>query len=267
MEKYDNILKNPRIKRTVQYNGTEKQITINDQRFYRRNDKLFYPSVTYVLNYFPKNKYFEDWLKDVGHNAEFIAGKAAKEGTMVHDACEKYLKGEELVWIDETGFVHYPTHVWQMILKFVDFWETSGAELVHCEYHIFSDEYRYAGTIDLVVWLDGKLQLLDIKTSNSIHTTMELQLAAYAQAWNETHDTKIEDTGIIWLKAKTTKASKKDGKLSGRGWELKRFDRTHEQAFEIFKGVYQMWTLENPNPKPWSEKIAISVQMKKKDIE
>jgi len=60
------------------------QITTNDSRFYEDGEKT-YPSVTYVLSYFPKGKHFEEWLKRVGYNADFIAKKAAGEGTLAHD--------------------------------------------------------------------------------------------------------------------------------------------------------------------------------------
>ena len=39
---------------------------------------------------FPKGKHFEEWLKRVGYNADFIAKKAAGEGTLAHDLCEQY---------------------------------------------------------------------------------------------------------------------------------------------------------------------------------
>jgi hypothetical protein len=67
----------------------------------------------------------------------------------------------------------------------------------------------------LVVELNGKRWLLDIKTSNSLHTSYDLQLAAYAKAWNETHNEQIEETGILWLKA-ATRGSAKD-KIQGAG--------------------------------------------------
>ena len=48
--------------RILEISDDHKQITLPDSRFYRRNDH-YYPSVTYVLRYYPKGKFFEDWLK------------------------------------------------------------------------------------------------------------------------------------------------------------------------------------------------------------
>ena len=48
--------------RILEISDDHKQITLPDSRYYRRNGE-FYPSVTYVLNSYPKGKHFEDWLK------------------------------------------------------------------------------------------------------------------------------------------------------------------------------------------------------------
>jgi len=260
IEKNANIIKDPKIKRIVEYKEGDKQVNILDSRFYRRDDK-YYPSVTSILNYFPKNQFFHSWLKDVGHNSDIIAQKAAAEGTAVHNAVEAFINGEEINWLDEYGNAKYNLDVWKMILKFADFWNTHKPELVAAEYHLFSDEHEYAGTADLVVrWLDN-LWLLDVKTSNSLHTSYDLQLAAYATAWNETHDEKITHTGILWLKA-STRGEGKGGKIQGKGWEVK-FINEIENNFKMFKNVQDIYKLENPNHKPATEILPISVKIAK----
>ena len=48
--------------RILEVSDDHKQITLPDSRYYRRNGE-YYPSVTYVLQSYPKGKHFEDWLK------------------------------------------------------------------------------------------------------------------------------------------------------------------------------------------------------------
>ena len=79
------------VKRILEVDNDSKQVNFLDNRFYKRNNE-YYPSVTSILSYFPKGKFFENWLKDVGHNADFIARKSAEEGTQTHSLIEKYLK-------------------------------------------------------------------------------------------------------------------------------------------------------------------------------
>jgi hypothetical protein len=258
IDRHVNIIKDPKIKRIIEYSEGDKQVNVLDSRFYKRNDK-YYPSVTSVLNYFPKNKFFHEWLKDVGHNADIIASKAASEGTQVHNAIDRFLNGEEIKWIDDNGRAEYSLEVWKMILKFADFWNTHKPELIASEYHLFSDTHEYAGTTDIIVKLNNQVWLLDIKTSNSLHTSYDLQLAAYAVAWNETHNTLIERTGILWLKAATRGEGKKDA-IQGKGWQLKPSDGIATN-FEMFKKIYDIYKLENPEFKPITELLPTSIKL------
>jgi len=166
--------------------------------------------------------------------------------------------GEEVHWMNEDGKVNYSLDVWKMILKFADFWKQVKPELIATEYHLFSDEHQYAGTTDIICRIDGKIWLIDIKTSNSIHTSYNLQLAAYAKAWNETHNEPIEGIAILWLKA-NTRGEKKD-KIQGKGWELKVIDNV-EDNFTMFLKVYDIYKLENPDAKPSTETLPISVKI------
>ena len=146
-----------------------------------------------------------------------------------------------------------------MILKFAEFWNNYKPELITTEYHLFSDIHEYAGTADLVVRLNNKLWLIDIKTSKSIHTSYELQLAAYAKAWNETHDEPIEETGILWLKS-SVRTDGKNGKIQGKGWELKPIGNI-ETYFNIFKNIYEIYNIENPDSKPYTEILPTSIKI------
>ena len=247
------------VTRILDIDPTSKRVSILDNRFYSRNQD-YYPSVTSILQFMPKGKFFETWLKDVGHNVDVIARKAADEGTQVHDAIEKYLKGEKIQWLNEEGYSNYSMDVWKLILKFHDFWTTYKPTLIENEIHLFSDQYKYAGTCDLVVEIDNVRWLLDIKTSNSIHTSMDLQLAAYAQAWNETFEEKIEKTGIIWLKSSKRGEGKGD-KIQGKGWEIYEPTRTFEENLKLFNSIHELFKLEYPNPKPSSEQFPIEIQL------
>ena len=197
----------------------------------------------------PKNKFFETWLKDVGHNADLIMRRAGKEGTQVHEAIETLLAGEELHWMDDYGNARYNEKVWEMINKFVDFWQTYKPELISTEEFVYSDEYRYAGTADLVCKLDGETWLIDFKTSNSLHKSYDLQLASYAKALGEAKGIEIERTGILWLKSSKRGPSKQKGRIQGKGWELKVIDDI-EENFELFQLIRKLYNLENPDTEP-----------------
>jgi len=233
--------------RILEISEDATQITLPDSRYYRRNGK-YYPSVTYVLGYYPKGKFFENWLKQVGFSADYIVKKAAEEGTQVHELAEAYLNGEELNFLDERGRPQYNPDVWQMFLRFVEFWETFKPTLIETEVHIFSDELKVAGTCDLIVRINGELWLLDLKTSNQIQTVYELQTAVYGQCYEECFGKKIDRYGILWLKS--SKRGPKKDKMQGKGWEVVESSRTFEENIDIFKTVKRLFDLENPTHSP-----------------
>jgi hypothetical protein len=91
--------------------------------------------------------------------------------------------------------------------------------------------------------------LIDFKTSNSLHKSYELQLAAYAKSIEETKGIKVDRTGILWLKAATRGEDKSGKKHQGKGWELKVVDKI-EENFELFKLIYKLYEMENPTTEP-----------------
>jgi len=233
--------------RILEISDDAQQITLPDSRYYRRNGE-YYPSVTYVLGYYPKGKFFENWLKQVGFASDYIVKKAAEEGTQVHELCEAYLNGEELKFLDDKGRPQHNPDVWQMFLRFVEFWETIKPTLIETEVHLFSDNLQVAGTCDLIVEINDKLWLLDLKTSNQLQTTYELQTAVYGQCYEECFGRKIDHYGILWLKSSKRKASA--GKMQGKGWEVVESTRTFEENIDIFKTVKRLFDLENPTHSP-----------------
>ena len=135
-------------KKRLDFKPELQQINFLDRRVYKRSEGVYYPSVTTILQYMPKNKFLESWLKDVGHSADLIMRRAGKEGTQVHEAAEALVKGEEISWMDNYGNAKYSQIVWEMILKFYDFWSTYKPELLSTEDFVYSDEFKYAGKVD-----------------------------------------------------------------------------------------------------------------------
>ena len=243
--------------RILQISEDAKQITLPDSRYYRRNGE-YYPSITYILQYYPKGKHFETWLKQVGNNADYIVRKAAEEGTQTHELCEAYLNGEELNFLSTSGDPKYDINIWQMFLRFLEFWETYNPVLIETEVHLFSDEWKVAGTCDLVVEIEGKRWVLDIKTSNHLHTTYDFQTAVYGKCYEECFNKKIDHRGILWLKS--AKRGPKKDKMQGKGWEVVESPRTYEEDLNLFKTVKTIFDLENPNHSPSFTEFRTSIK-------
>ena len=245
--------------RILEISDDAQQITLPDSRYYRRNGS-YYPSITYVLNSYPKGPHFEKWLKQVGFASEHIVKKAADEGTQVHEMAEAYLNGEELRFLSSTGQPLCSPDVWQMLLRFVDFWETHKPTLIEAEVHLFSDELKVAGTCDLIIELNGERWVLDLKTSNHLHTTYDLQTAVYAKCYTECFEKPIDRCGVLWLKSSKRKPN--PDKLQGKGWEIVESTRTFEENIDIFKNVKRIFDIENPTHKPAFTEFKTAVKRK-----
>jgi len=232
--------------RVLEISDDHKQITLPDGRYYQRNGE-YYPSVTYVLSHYPKGKFFEDWLKKVGYSADYIVKRASEEGTQVHEMIEDYLNGKKLSFL-EHGIPMYAPNVWQMFLRFVDFWEEYKPTLIEAEIHLFSDELKVAGTCDMVCEINGELWVIDFKTSNHLQTTYDLQTAMYAKCFEECFGKKVDRTGVLWLKS--SKRGPKKDKIQGKGWEMYESKRTQEDNLNIYRAVRTLFDIENPNHKP-----------------
>ena len=245
--------------RILEISEDAKQITMPDSRYYRRNGEC-YPSVTYVLGVYPKGKFFEDWLKKVGYSADYIVKKAGEEGTQVHEMIEAFLEGEELNFLGPNGRPLYHPDVWQMFLRFVEWWEEYNPTLIETEVHLFSDELKVAGTCDMVCEIDGELWIVDFKTSNNMHTTYELQTAVYGKMYEECYGKKANRFGLLWLKSNKRKGAK--DKMQGKGWEMVESSRSQEDNLDIFKTVKKLFDLENPKHSPIFTEFKTQVKRK-----
>lgn len=264
----------------VFHDPANKQINFLDCRYYTTDNITFYPSVTTVLGVYPKGYGFNKWLKENGENADEILEKAGEEGSKVHDAIDRMIKGHEVKWthtfvdtmqiqtvesaarfIDDCShglqdkyikeIQYYNADEWRMILKFVDFCEKNEPVFIANEFNIISDAMRIGGTLDIVCDINGERWLIDVKTSNYIHKTHELQLAVYAKMFNEKNpDMLIDRVGILWLKAQTRGEDKKGKVIQGPGWQLKEFDRHYEDSYKLFRHIRAIWDEENPDYRP-----------------
>jgi hypothetical protein len=162
------------------------------------------------------------------------------------------LNGKELNFLSPTGYPQYDPLVWQMFLRFVDFWEEYNPKLIETEVHLFSDEIKVAGTCDMVceIEIDGKTELwiIDFKTSNHLQTTYDLQTAIYGKCYEECYGKKADRYGVLWLKS--SKRGPKDGVIQGKGWEMYESKRTQEENINIFMTVKKLFDLENPRHSP-----------------
>jgi hypothetical protein len=226
-----------------------KQLTMIDARFYFLGDK-FYPSVTTILDAYPKDASFFKWLKEVGNEADTIRDEAGRRGSIVHDLTERYDNGEEVSLLNMDGNIKFTMREWSMFEKYVEFANRIKPTYLIVEQNYISPELGFAGTIDRLATIDGKNVLLDIKTSNNIHDTYWLQLAAYDKLITTNTEYIVDEVAILHLNAKTRTNGGK-GSIQGVGWQLITRSRNEiDDDYELFCVTKRLWDTQNKDLKP-----------------
>lgn len=231
---------------------TSRQITFLDTRFYLTDAGNYVPSVTTILDCYPKPPSFYDWLKKVGEDADTIRDEAGDRGSTVHNLTERYDAGEEITLInEETGKIDYKLIEWAMFERYVEFRRRFDFEVIHSELNLISNKLGFAGTLDRVIRFNGRLLIIDIKTSNSLYDHYWLQMAAYKELLAEVQPgLKIDGYAILWLNAQT-RTDGKAGTCQGKGWQL--IERKADDMgndWPLFNATHNLWKAERGSMKP-----------------
>ena len=241
------------------YNLTKDRIEFIDSRFYTTQSGLYVPSVTTILDAYPKDASYFKWLKDVGSDADSIRDEAGRRGSTVHELTERYDGGEEVTMLNEYGKPQFKILEWAMFERYVEFSRTHQPIIDMMEVHMVSESLGFAGTLDRVLTIKNKTMLVDIKTSNSIYPSYWLQLAAYNELL-KMGGGKVDQVGILWLNAKT-RTNGKGNVIQGYGWQLVTRGMTEvAKDWQLFKATYKLWSSINDEMKPRN----ISYQLKHK---
>lgn len=148
-------------------------------RWYKISDRK-YPSVTSVLDVISKGEGLLKWACDIGYaKSRQTLRDAAQRGQTVHRVVASKLCGQDasdeaekyIGYVESAGLL---INEWKLV---------ESKKLV--EQEVASDQHSFAGTVDYVGECDGKVFILDWKTSNSLHEETALQTAAYLIAVNE----------------------------------------------------------------------------------
>lgn len=118
-----------------------------------------YPSVTTVLGAMMDKTALAEWRKRVGdEEADRVSRLAATRGTNIHTMCENYIRGQD---VDVS--MPFNVTMFNQIKKVLD---EHVDDIVGCELTLVSDELKIAGSCDLIALYDGKLSIIDYKTSS-----------------------------------------------------------------------------------------------------
>jgi len=145
---------------------------------------VYYPSITNLLGNLSK-KAIQEWRDRIGHEeANKISRQAAGRGTAVHAMCELYVNNDPDYNRDVMPNIEYDFNRIKNIL------DTRIGVVYGQELPLYSDHLKVAGRVDLVAEFDGKISIIDYKTSKKTKKhewchSYFMQECFYAIAWEE----------------------------------------------------------------------------------
>lgn len=176
-----------------------KETAEDGQRVYCTPDGKRYPSVTTVIADHNKEA-IDRWKARVGHEtASIISRNASERGDIVHEALEALLNNystteftSKMLPNAKSVYVNMKTELVRRV-----------TEVHGLEQPLFSHKIRLAGTTDCIARYDGKLSIVDFKTSlrlkkkDWVHGYF-MQLTAYAFMFQELTGLEIEQ-GVVLI--------------------------------------------------------------------
>lgn len=170
-----------------------KQLNENGTRYYLTPRGNKYPSVTTVLSEYNRKEIFE-WRKRVGEEAaNRISRTASTRGTAFHKVCENYLNNDAIELrtpLERERFNSFK--------PFLDRINKIHAQ----ELRMYSDHLRMAGTVDCIAEFDGKLSVIDFKTSSKLKDKQNIenyfmQCSAYSIMFEELFGIPVSRTVVL----------------------------------------------------------------------
>ena len=162
-------------------------------RFYKSpKTNKWYPSITTITGH-KKSEFFTNWRKNPDNERSMKI--SAEMGTTVHGIIEKYLN-KDPSWNGSTML--YEKLMVNQLLPELDKIETITLQ----ETSLWSDQARIAGRVDCIGIYEGKLSVIDFKTSKSPKqesyiTNYFEQAAGYSLMYEELTSIRIDDIIIL----------------------------------------------------------------------
>ena len=168
--------------------------TLDGKRFYATPEGKLYPSVTTVMSILNKDAIME-WRRRVGEEqANKISSRAARRGTKLHTVCENYLQNKDVSKTMPDTMSLFKS-IKPIIDKYID-------NVYAIEAPLYSHHLRVGGRVDCIAEYDGKLAIIDYKTSSRQKDESQIQnyfmqCAAYAVMFEERTAIPVSRIAIV----------------------------------------------------------------------
>jgi len=121
--------------------------------------------------------------------------EAGDTGTQVHEWCEKYIKTKP----SDRKDIELPEdeNVLNGVTAFLSWVKSNKVKFIESEKMVYSKKHDYVGLLDLKAKVNGKLTLVDFKTSKRVYPEYFLQACGYVLADEEESGDKYDEVSIL----------------------------------------------------------------------
>lgn len=189
------------------------------------------PSVTTILKLLNKPSLCK-WANYLGfkrENVDKVLEDSANKGIEVHFMLNAVLFRKQYLYIKQEGVSD--DYLYTVLGNFFEWLSGHKLRPFFGETPVTCD--KFGGTVDLYCELDGKMTVLDFKTSKNFYSSMFLQLAAYTYML-ELKDFEVEQVCILLVNDKMCKHR------IIRREELDLYIDTFLQLSDLFYNVYEL---------------------------
>lgn len=211
----------------------------------------FVPRVTTIISDMLAEEYLITWANNVGlyqHKRHtYYRDKATNIGSHVHEAIENYIQEADLP--DFADIIDYSDRkkACNSFNAFMKWWriiERNNYEILMEESPLVT-EYC-GGTLDLLMRINGKIYLIDFKTSSQLSFKHYVQLAAYRRMLYDTYSITIDGTILLKLDKNTGEFEEEILNFS-KFKDLEFINQCDQLFISILYGYYNRYIVEN-NP-------------------
>ncbi len=221
-------------------NGKEYDLEYDDKAHSYKVEGVKVPSVTRVVDgCFPKD--LTHWALSIGQEEyDKVISEALEIGNDTHQWIEDYItyghsckKPDSHIessinafdaWEHQYNYAYDREPTYDDIRPIVS---VDNLEWLSSERKVYCDKYKYAGTVDAVANINGRIVVIDFKTSKKIYKPYYLQVTAYAQAIKRMDGLRRWPLGMI------LRLDKETGDFEQKVFEPKHNFNTFKKCLEL----------------------------------
>jgi len=195
------------------------------------------PSVTQILNAVIAKPGLQRWANQLGLNNKSLDNESRATldiGKLLHAYIQADLEGAV---VDKRGYMpEQSDSAKKSFAQYLRWKDGKQIKVIKTEYVMVSEKYRYGGTIDALLEIDGELTLLDWKTSTHISLDYKLQIVAYLYL--------LQEQNIIPSRVGVLRLPKTDGEFeyyeADANVHMQKYGEAWLKALEWYKALFAL---------------------------